>query len=91
MGQRLVRMELKYCERCGGLLLRRSGEAVVYCGPCDMKLQELPPAGQSKRPDTMGARLSPVQPETDSPSAVRIPPQRATLEANQAVEYRRQA
>lgn len=44
MGQRIVRMELKYCERCGGLLLRRSGEAVVYCGPCDSKLRDLPPA-----------------------------------------------
>lgn len=29
-----VAVELKYCERCGGLWLRRKGENEVYCGPC---------------------------------------------------------
>jgi Zn-finger nucleic acid-binding protein len=29
-----VPMELKYCERCGGLWLRRQGEDVVYCRGC---------------------------------------------------------
>ncbi len=29
-----VSMELKYCERCGGLWLRREGEAGVYCAEC---------------------------------------------------------
>lgn len=40
--ERMVRLELKYCERCGGLLLRRRGEAVVYCGPCSRSLAEMP-------------------------------------------------
>ena len=43
-GHRIIRMELKYCERCGGLLLRRTGEAVVYCGPCEAKMRDLPTA-----------------------------------------------
>jgi uncharacterized Zn finger protein (UPF0148 family) len=48
-GLRLVRMELKYCECCGGLLLRRSGEIVTYCSGCEKKLAELaaPAAGVS--------------------------------------------
>ena len=29
-----VPMELKYCERCGGLWLRPQGEDVVYCRGC---------------------------------------------------------
>lgn len=100
MGQRLVRMELKYCEGCGGLLLRRSGEAVVYCGPCDMKLRELPSAGETVRPDIAerdqaGAGVIPEGPRKDAVadafSAVRIPPQRETLDAVHAVEHRRQA
>jgi hypothetical protein len=27
-------IELKYCERCGGLFLRTPGAGVVYCGGC---------------------------------------------------------
>jgi LSD1 subclass zinc finger protein len=41
-GQRLIRMELKYCEGCGGLLLRPSGKQVIYCASCHGKLAELP-------------------------------------------------
>lgn len=81
MGQRMVRMELKYCERCGGLLLRRSGEAVVYCGPCEMKLREFPPAAAPAEDPTTNL---------NSPSAVRIPPQRETFHMARAGQ-RRQA
>jgi ribosomal protein S27AE len=38
----LMRMELKYCERCGGLLLRASGSAQIYCGRCGQQMAELP-------------------------------------------------
>jgi uncharacterized Zn finger protein (UPF0148 family) len=103
MGQRLVRMELKYCERCGGLLLRRSGEAVVYCGPCDMKLRELPSAVETRRLNAAkpeerlrrDTRPSPDKSDTeaefDLPLAARIQPQREILEATQQMEHRRQA
>jgi len=30
----IVFLQLKYCERCGGLWLRQQGETHVYCGPC---------------------------------------------------------
>jgi hypothetical protein len=35
-------MELKYCERCGGLWLRRRGSERVYCEACVPKMEELP-------------------------------------------------
>jgi hypothetical protein len=35
-----VELELKYCERCGGLWFRRKGEYAVYCGPCLPKVAE---------------------------------------------------
>jgi hypothetical protein len=37
-------MELKYCERCGGLWLRAKGHAGIYCGPCKLELAEYPAA-----------------------------------------------
>ena len=33
-----VRVELKYCERCGGLFLRLQAAVVVYCGGCTAHL-----------------------------------------------------
>jgi hypothetical protein len=37
-----VRMELKYCERCGGLWLRKYGVGVVYCESCQREVDDLP-------------------------------------------------
>jgi len=37
----MVRMELKYCEHCGGLWVREGG-AGVYCQKCIPKVAELP-------------------------------------------------
>ena len=46
----VVRMELKYCERCGSLWLRESGAGVVYCGSCQVEVAELPvPKKKPKR------------------------------------------
>jgi hypothetical protein len=30
----IIYLELKYCERCGGLLLRRAGLSINFCKPC---------------------------------------------------------
>ncbi len=30
----LIKLELKYCENCGGLWLRRSGDRLLYCQRC---------------------------------------------------------
>jgi hypothetical protein len=37
-----VRVELKYCERCGGLWLRECGTGEVYCGKCRAQVADLP-------------------------------------------------
>jgi|HubBroStandDraft_6_1064221.scaffolds.fasta_scaffold319670_3 Zn-finger nucleic acid-binding protein len=39
---RLAQVELKYCERCGGLWLRRIGEERVYCVTCVPKMDDMP-------------------------------------------------
>jgi hypothetical protein len=44
-----VRMELKYCERCGGLWLRPAGSGSSYCESCAAAMAELP-AVRLKRP-----------------------------------------
>lgn len=37
-----IRVELKYCEHCGGLWLRERGAGVVYCDHCLPKVADLP-------------------------------------------------
>jgi len=46
-------LELKYCERCGGLWLHPTGGGQIYCVGCARKIAELPPA--SHEPDTVWA------------------------------------
>ncbi len=55
-----VRMELKYCEHCGGLWVREPGAGVVYCAKCTPKVADLP--SPKKKP----ARVPklPVRPRT---------------------------
>jgi hypothetical protein len=40
-----IQVELKYCERCGGLWLRLQGNGGVYCASCDVRLQARPDPG----------------------------------------------
>jgi hypothetical protein len=48
----VIGWELKYCERCGSLRLRRADSAETYCRPCGRALFSLPlgEALRSKRP-----------------------------------------
>ena len=55
-------VELKYCERCGGLFLRTPGAGIVYCGGCAVRMSgdsdsaaTIPP-GLKRR--NRGARLA---------------------------------
>jgi hypothetical protein len=36
------KLELKYCERCGGLWFRPQGGQEVYCAKCANAIRELP-------------------------------------------------
>src|SRR5436309_2353409 len=51
------KLELKICERCGGLWLRPAGSRWVYCGPCKSKLDTLPPASDRVQAKRRGARM----------------------------------
>ena len=57
-----LQLELKYCERCGGLWLRPAGTGQVYCAGCEPEMAELPLATrkrtQAKKPP--GPRRSKV-------------------------------
>ncbi len=44
----MKRVELKYCEHCGGLWVREGGGG-VYCDKCRAKVADLP-VGRKKRP-----------------------------------------
>lgn len=55
----MVRMELKYCEHCGGLWVREPGSGVVYCDKCAPKVADLP--APKKKPQRMKL---PVRPRT---------------------------
>ena len=37
-GLEIVRLELKYCERCGGLWMRTWGTEEVYCPACAVQM-----------------------------------------------------
>ncbi len=41
---RPTELELKYCERCGGLWLRTKRSSEVYCHKCLPEMTALPPA-----------------------------------------------
>jgi Zn-finger nucleic acid-binding protein len=50
-------LELKYCERCGGLWLRPAGGGQIYCGVCVRAIAELPPPStEVKRPRRTGKK-----------------------------------
>ncbi len=44
-----VGLELKYCEQCGGLWLRRRGSEECYCAACARFLEEMPPCRRDNR------------------------------------------
>jgi len=41
-GEKVIQLELKYCERCGGLWLRRKGADKTYCAKCAEETAEFP-------------------------------------------------
>ena len=42
----ITRLELKYCERCGGLWLRQRGTGNVYCASCASEMPHFPLCGR---------------------------------------------
>jgi len=50
MRGQVIRMELKYCECCGGLLIRPAANSAVYCFGCFRKMAQVARAGSLPRP-----------------------------------------
>jgi uncharacterized Zn finger protein (UPF0148 family) len=46
----IIRLELKYCERCGGLWIRARGTGEIYCPACSVEMLELPAARGRRKP-----------------------------------------
>jgi uncharacterized Zn finger protein (UPF0148 family) len=42
-----IHVELKYCERCGGLWLRPQRTNGVYCASCRLRLATMPNPGEA--------------------------------------------
>jgi len=45
-----IRVDLKYCERCGGLWLRLQGAHGVHCASCHVLLETRPDPGVAPLP-----------------------------------------
>jgi Zn-finger nucleic acid-binding protein len=43
-----LQLELKYCERCGGLWLRPVGGGQIYCVACGREMAQLPPPSKDR-------------------------------------------
>ena len=52
----VLQLELKYCERCGGLWLRVRGSHGPYCSSCAAAMSETVTVRKSKRPPRLPVR-----------------------------------
>jgi len=52
----VLQLELKYCERCGGLWLRVKGKQEPYCSSCAAALSDVAISRKSKRSPRLPVR-----------------------------------
>lgn len=64
-----IQLDLKYCERCGGLWLRRKGDNGVYCAGCNAHFAALPTRGRTppRKPRRRKSRAVSRNAQTDMP------------------------
>jgi len=75
-----TQVELKYCERCGGLFLRRPATDVVYCAGCMARL--------TARHDCPDALAPAALRKPRAPRLVKGPkPQEQELQGAAQIEY----
>ena len=55
-----IQVELKYCERCGGLWLRPRGADGVYCASCRVRLAAMPNPEEAPPRETRRRRVARV-------------------------------
>jgi Zn-finger nucleic acid-binding protein len=54
-----VQVELKYCERCGGLFLQPQGTDLVYCAGCAARLAAQPEFAEIPTPSARSKKRNP--------------------------------
>ena len=52
----ILQLELKYCERCGGLWLRVKGTHEIYCSSCAATVSDVAISRKSKRAPRLPVR-----------------------------------
>jgi hypothetical protein len=75
-GQVVVLLELKYCERCGGLWVRMLRSDEIYCASCAIEMADFAPP----RKRSMPQRLA------DNHKSDAVPIRRLTLVCRQGGE-----
>jgi len=78
-----MQVELKYCERCGGLWLRPQGTDGVYCASCRVRLAARPNPGEPS-PRKAQRRKARVQ---EQRTGVQQDAQRDDLQSPARIEY----
>jgi Zn-finger nucleic acid-binding protein len=73
-----IQVELKYCERCGGLWLRPQGTNGVYCTSCRVCLAAMPNPGEAPPRKARSRRKARTQ---------RKDVQREDLQSSAQIEY----
>ena len=68
-GLEIVRLELKYCERCGGLWMRTKGTEDVYCPSCAVEMLDLP-ARRKRKPHLLVSDRVGIKSQCEELSAV---------------------
>ena len=73
--EHFIRVELKYCERCGELWTRRSGEMESRCQRCVAEEEQLPQLWRARsRPEIRpnGAQAALIQQAVESMEAAEL-------------------
>ncbi len=67
-----IQVELKYCERCGGLWLRPQGTDGAYCASCRVRLAALSSRGEAPPSQTRRrkARVRATEVQREDPSGL---------------------
>ena len=78
-----IRVELKYCERCGGLWLRPQGADGVYCASCRVSLAAMPNPGEAP-PRKARRRKARAQ---EQGTGVQKDAQREDLQSSARIDY----
>jgi Zn-finger nucleic acid-binding protein len=81
-----IQVELKYCERCGGLWLRPQGTNGVYCASCRVCLAAMPNPGEAPPRKTRSRSKARVHGKDVQREDLRSPAHIECLQGMAAVE-----